>query len=262
MGEISADQHQPFYPMPDLNGRAKEVYIENYGQETYDTYTDIDTVHGRKRPTAPLEDPKFYHRPDHDVESIFWVLLFTLITARPKGTTPDGPPQAFATAMKWFRTHKVEKESWYDSREPFLRLGRKRWTEMFHPKLASVADMMQQLSLQVQPEYGLLNPPPAEDHLHEAFRRILLSHILSMEDDIPLTPNVSRDPTVAESTTSLQQPPPESEKLPSNTTSRLDPKKRKRGEEGSESSTNPRKVVRTVGGLPSAPLHDSRHYNN
>ena len=111
----------------------------------------------------------------------------------------------------------------------------------------------------MQPEYGLLNPPPAEDHLHEAFRRILLSHILSMEDDIPLTPNVSRDPTVAESTTSLQQPPPESEKLPSNATSRLDPKRRKRGEEGSE---HPRKVVRTVGGLLSAPLHDSRHYNN
>ena len=121
---------------------------------------------------------------------------------------------------------------------------------------------MQQLSLQVQPEYGLLNPPPAEDHLHEAFRRILLNHILSMEDDTPLTPNVSRDPTVADSTTSLQQPPPKSEKLPSNTTSRLDPKKRKRGEEGSESSTNPRKVVRTVGGLPSVPLHDSRHYND
>ena len=77
---------------------------------------------------------------------------------------------------------------------------------------------------------------------------------------IPLIPNVSRDPTVAESTTSLQQLPPDSEKLPSNPTSRLDPKKRKRGEESSGSSTNPRKVVRTF--LPQVPLHDSRHYSD
>lgn len=235
--------------MPELNGRAKEVYVKSYGQETYDAYTDIHTVHGRERLIDPPPTPEFYHRPDHDVESIFWVLVFALITAKPEDA-PDEPTPTFFEAMEWFQTHSIKEVMLTDSRNPFLNLSHKHWAEILHPRLASLIGMMQELSTQVRPEYGLLQPPPAEDHLHEAFRRILLKQILSMNDDIPLTPNVSRELSAARSTTTLR----DSEEL-------VHREKRKRGGEDSEFSTRPHKVARTVGSVPSFSPYDSHYYN-
>lgn len=38
----------------------------------------------------------------------------------------------------------------------------------------------------MEPEYGFLDPPPPEDHLHEAIQRLLLNQIHNMKEDIKL----------------------------------------------------------------------------
>lgn len=38
----------------------------------------------------------------------------------------------------------------------------------------------------MEPEYGFLDPPPADDHLHEAFQRLLLNQIHDLKEDIEL----------------------------------------------------------------------------
>ena len=181
--------------MPELDGKAKDAYVKAYGQDVYSSYSDkgSNKVHGRQ-PPEPSETPlPFSHRPDHDIESIFWVLVFTLMLALPKGPY-EKPSPRFYKGVKKIREHTIDRDEDVDLRDWFFRLEPTEWPGLFHSKLSPIVGMVEALSLQVYPEYGLLNPPPEEEHLHEAFRRILLNQILSMEDDIPLTPGVSRNP--------------------------------------------------------------------
>ena len=52
--------------------------------------------------------------------------------------------------------------------------------------------LMWKLAVQIAPEYALLSPDIAPDHLHEAVRRLLLQAIVDMKDDIPLDPKKCR----------------------------------------------------------------------
>ncbi|KAG7444290.1 uncharacterized protein BT62DRAFT_995335 [Guyanagaster necrorhizus] len=62
-----------------------------------------------------------------------------------------------------------------------VRLGlltwpQQQWERALHPRLKSL----------MEPEYGFLDPPPADDHLHEAFQRLLLNQIHDLKEDIEL----------------------------------------------------------------------------
>ena len=237
-----------FYPIPALTGEAKDAYIKAYGEDMYDEYTDklIGMAHGCNTSDILPKTPPYFHRPDHDVESIFWVLAFCLIMAKPLNA-PDERPQAFIDAWNGFKNHVIIKDSTVDTRSFLLHFGRAGWESTLHSRLAPLAGMMAQLGRQVYPEYGVLSPPPKPDHLHEAFRRILLSQILSMKDDIPLTPNIAR-----------RVPSTEFPKPVVQTEAELrGSKKRKAGDDGD--SKRLRKSVRSMGGMPASALHSDRY---
>ncbi|KAK7690220.1 hypothetical protein QCA50_006872 [Cerrena zonata] len=187
--------------MPELEGKAKEVYIKTYGQDAYDAYTDVtaNTYHGSKFQKPSKDIPLlFSHRPDHDIESLFWVLVEVVISALPLDAVDKHPP-FFVQTWNVMEQHTIIYDQPSDSRSYILNLVEDGWEETLHPKLSPIVEMMMMLTSQVRPEYGLLDPPPKKDHLHEAFRRILLEQILAMEDDpIPLTPNMSRKPATAQ----------------------------------------------------------------
>ena len=95
--------------MPRLQGEAKEAYIKNYGDETYNKYTDttLDTYHGGTYvdTDSPSDVPiRFSHRPDHDMESMFWVLAFALLLAKPLGV-PDQITPIFTSAWSELHSH-------------------------------------------------------------------------------------------------------------------------------------------------------------
>ena len=52
--------------------------------------------------------------------------------------------------------------------------------------------MLEQLLYQIAPEYAFLQPPPCQEHLHEAMRRILLDAIVNLKSDVPLNPKNPR----------------------------------------------------------------------
>lgn len=229
--------------MPELTGETKETYIDVYGQGMYDAYTDTGTIHRRERPDPDHVAPPFSHRPDHDVESIFWVLVFSIITAKPKDGD-DKPTSDFVRALEIFQNHTIEKTRLDDPRDFFLSAKHNRWLNILHPGLSSIARMMRLLAEQVRPEYGLLDPPPEPDHLHEAFRRILLQHILSMENEIPLTPNISRE-------------------LPAEKQVKPLPSKKRKAEDDDDTSKRPNKSVRSMNGVHASSWHTSvQHMNN
>lgn len=181
--------------MPTLSDNAKEAYIKAYGEPMYRRYCDgPDTFHGSSRPPDPddLSSFEFCHRPDHDVESIFWVLLATLLRAQPLSRTKKVDFQRFLEADALFRDHVIQKGARIDSRDNLLTFTQADMQEALDPKLASLSRMLAKMAAQIRPEYGYLSPPPRKDHLHEAMRRLLLEQLVGMTDDIKLDPGVSR----------------------------------------------------------------------
>ena len=114
-------------------------------------------------------------------------LAFSVLVAKPKRCAEEAS-NAFICALKSLPEHPIEKGIFADPRDDVLAFAHDEWEQALHPNLSSLAGMMEQLAT-----YGLLKPPLLQDHLHEAFRRVLLNQIPSMDDDVPLTANVSRN---------------------------------------------------------------------
>ena len=74
--------------MPQLQGKAKDLYIHAHGQAVYDLYYDVGgTLHGIHLCHPDQVPGPFLRRPDHDVESVFWTLFSSLLRVCPS----DGP---------------------------------------------------------------------------------------------------------------------------------------------------------------------------
>ncbi|KAJ3478142.1 hypothetical protein NLI96_g9971 [Meripilus lineatus] len=201
-GQVLSDNNARTYvPMPHLSPEAAQVYIRSYGQRTYDDYQDSgDTVHGRLIPPRPARGaarPTYFHRPDHDVESIFWALLSSLLHAQPKEIDPHAKDNLryYEEASDVLDRHIIAAGSIFDGRELLLSFSEEGLERALDPKLWSLTEMLYLMIGQIRPEYAFLDPPPAEDHLHEAMRRLLLEQIVKMQasgDPIPLIPGCSR----------------------------------------------------------------------
>ncbi|KAJ3486971.1 hypothetical protein NLI96_g3845 [Meripilus lineatus] len=180
-------------PMPLLEGEAEQLYMQTYGEKAYNDFCDKQgvTFHGVKLPKTFPDDPKYHHLPEHDVESVFWVLYYALIQANPSPQVdvPKKDNNIFYDTMDLFFLHKVHDGA--DSREPILTKSKKALERTLHPGLASLSDMLIKMIAQILPEYGHLPDLKTKrpEHLHEAMRRILLTQIVKMlkdKDPIPL----------------------------------------------------------------------------
>lgn len=196
--------------MPTLIGEAKDRYVEAYSQDEYDLYTDNeDTFHGVPRiHKTDVKDIKYLHRPDHDVETTFWSMIYaSMQLSGPEDQKDDcghgkHVDQSLSDHARftWSRIHghyirwadrdadKLPK----DSRDVLLVYTEEDWREALHPAVACLAPLFVQMARQIYPEYGLLATPPPQEHLHEAMRRLLLAHIMSMGDPVPLDPKNPR----------------------------------------------------------------------
>lgn len=174
--------------MPELHGKAYDLYIKSYGEETYQRFCDDG---GKCHGGICVESPEttripFCHRPAHDVESIFWTLLVRLIRAMPASPIADRVSRKAIYLNDWLMDHEIPAypSSDDDSRDLILEWKNFRFEEVLHPGLRSkgLGEMLEQLAAQVMPEYCYLDPMPRSDHLHEAFRRILLNCLANLKD--------------------------------------------------------------------------------
>lgn len=149
-----------YVQMPTLSPIAEKTYIRAYGQKAYNDYNDsAGTVHGR--PYISEEDdvvePAFFHRPDHDVESVFWVLLTTLLHAQPQEVTPDVDLSPYMRACRKLDDHIIEENADADARDKLLDTNAKAFEKMLDPKLKSLAPMLHRMARQIRPEYAYLS---------------------------------------------------------------------------------------------------------
>ena len=183
--------------MPILRGKACDLYLKTFGQDFYDSFTDTDGLfHGGSYSGKPQEG--FFHQPRHDIESVFWTLLSSILRVFPTGADLEKDTLGeFSAALEALDSHHIDS-SLLDS-----RIGLLDWTEAdfeaaLHPKLALLAPMLYAMSGQIRPEYAHLSPSPRKEHLHEAMRRLLLQQIVDMGDDaIPLDPRSVRERTIS-----------------------------------------------------------------
>ncbi|KAI0079457.1 hypothetical protein K474DRAFT_621111 [Panus rudis PR-1116 ss-1] len=146
-------------------------------------------------PTSSQPQFIFYHRMDHDAESLFWVLFHSLIRAQPQGE-PEQQSPALSAAWQKFAQHAiVDCKEVEDSRNGFFLWSEQMCRNHLHPKLAHIAPFLAKMIEQVRPEYGYLDPPPCQEHLHEAMRRLLLDAIVEITEnksDVALDPDHQR----------------------------------------------------------------------
>ncbi|KAI0076336.1 hypothetical protein K474DRAFT_1675708 [Panus rudis PR-1116 ss-1] len=142
-------------------------------------------------PEASVTSKPFCHRMDHDAESMFWVLFRCLLCAQPRDVPVEEDTNSNTDAWQLFTRHTISKKPG-DSRAVIMGWTEDEFRAALHPKLAHVASLLRKLVLQVRPEYGYLDPPPPQEHLHEAMRRLLLEAIVHIQHDSNL--NVALDP--------------------------------------------------------------------
>ena len=92
LGVVSTDVlYRIALRMPELSDEARMLYVRAHGEERYERYNDKDgTRHGAIPPDMDQEfdpPPQFFHRPEHDVESVYWSMVSALLRVHPRALT-------------------------------------------------------------------------------------------------------------------------------------------------------------------------------
>lgn len=185
-----------FARMPELTGKARMLYEATWGTKTYNRYCDDQhTCHGAiVPPNKVLRDlyeirktEPTYHKPHHDVESMFWSLYITSIQLVPISDIPDRVTGAFNDTWYNLCRHRDGDSllTMKDSRDMILFSLPDEVKMVLHPGLSTspLPRLLRLLCAQITPEYDLLEGIDKPDHLHEAMRRLLLDCIVEMEDE-------------------------------------------------------------------------------
>ncbi|KAI1792814.1 hypothetical protein LXA43DRAFT_317395 [Ganoderma leucocontextum] len=190
MREVLTDSVYRFIPpMPELSGEARALYVGAYGKERYERYNDNQETYHGARPPNPYQKletaPPFRHRPEHDVESIYWTMVTALLRVRPENI--DEHPEAAKLIVDFWTPlllHRIpDTDSDYaDPREGLLLRSDKAWRALFLGDMKDVGTLLGDISHQIRPEYAFCGDGPQRDHLHEAVQRLILQYLVEHED--------------------------------------------------------------------------------
>ncbi|KZV78035.1 hypothetical protein EXIGLDRAFT_80629 [Exidia glandulosa HHB12029] len=145
------------------------------------------SVFGKKKPVATpatLPDPAPMHEPRHDAESLFWVTLWAFARAQPRDSpTSEGKASAFDAFCRDMLSHKIGEEA---SRENYLLDGGLKPT-ILHPDFIALKELLDAMACYISVPWHLYANDPYiqahSDHMHTAFRRLILAFLLS--DELP-----------------------------------------------------------------------------
>ncbi|KZV94240.1 hypothetical protein EXIGLDRAFT_835117 [Exidia glandulosa HHB12029] len=163
---------------------------------------DIDNKHYDAK-----TNPATAHLPRHDCESFYWILLYHLARAFAQApnaksvSIPPPPPvskdtaqdqlEAFATAML---DHRIGIEN---GRVPYL-LGFDFQAQVLDLPLQHCAPLLQAMAAYLCIPWHLYEKGPNDEgegfvelnHVHRAFRRLILLEIIEIKKEHPTAPNV------------------------------------------------------------------------
>lgn len=101
--------------------------------------------------------------PDHDVESIFWVLISVLLSVNPMEPSVNLNFRWNKKARAYIDDHEIEKDSIDDLRDSLLTWETTMLEYALDPKFHSLAPMLHQMGRQIKPEYAFIDKGPPKD---------------------------------------------------------------------------------------------------
>ncbi|PIL28998.1 hypothetical protein GSI_09045 [Ganoderma sinense ZZ0214-1] len=198
-GKVLTDSMYRFIPrMPQLSEHARELYTGAHGTQRYEGHNDTDGMpHGARPPDLfgrIKTVPELCHRPEHDVESIYWSMVSALLHVRP--ADENGEPEIrtdFAEAWQALLTHRIPKGNggYGDPRLLLLFREEADWLKLFIGNMKLLGPLLHDISQHIRPEYALCGEGLLPDHLHEAIQRLILQYLVD-HDDVPLHPDYLR----------------------------------------------------------------------
>ncbi|KAF8324863.1 uncharacterized protein EI90DRAFT_3074155 [Cantharellus anzutake] len=182
-----APSPQRFRPMPELQGEVLHTYNMLFGVGAYEAGQE-DYDNNNIHEFGSLQNPPLY-RPRHDIESLVWVIVDTLLHAKPEGSD-DSPLMELARFEQTLNSRRYRD---VDMSTLLFFLPLDWWKRALHPELGPVlGELLHNIALQVGPEYEYLIEPPRSTNLHEALRRLLLRAIVTLNQQPPITLDSSR----------------------------------------------------------------------
>jgi len=173
-----------------LEGRSKEVYLKHYGSDTYEAFNahlscvKHDSL--TKRDIFETNSGTILHSAVHDVESLYWIIMWFLIRASPVGNT-ESISVDYVLAAEGMLSHQIGTDK-VAARTSFISYERRDWLEVIHPRCHGLIDMLVNMGSYLGKRW-LQFPDISPYHAHEAVKRLLLKEIIRMmdeEDPIPI----------------------------------------------------------------------------
>ncbi|CAG8735121.1 11862_t:CDS:2, partial [Acaulospora colombiana] len=163
-GKINEGPHY-FPPMPQL-----QAGLENYLKHLpsrLEAFPPNQEADKRLHDDMILE--KFQHELRYDAESVFWLLLWWAIQAKPEASDSDEDfiPKAIWESLTW----GGEKQ---DGRRYFIDPFPKK---ILHPSYRPLETLLRAMSLQLAGDLGLMESRSDPEYLHEAFQRLIFEFL-------------------------------------------------------------------------------------
>jgi hypothetical protein len=132
------------------------------------------------------------HKPHHDVESVFWVLVCCLVRALPHGDddNPTGLSDCISNDMLY---HEIPSSRSH-RRDKALGWTQKEWEKALHPRLRMLAPMIVRMCKLLCINWRDRSTPSNRFLLHQGFKRLLFIQIREIgERDIRLNTEKTKD---------------------------------------------------------------------
>jgi hypothetical protein len=141
---------------------------------------------------TPSEQPAPQHKPRHDVESVFWVLVGCLVRALPDDAE-DKPTETSDCIFNDMLYQEIPSSA-SNRRDEALTWSRKKWAEALHPKLQMLAPMIVRMCELLRIDWRVRSTASNRLLLHQGFKRLLFMQIREIGKDIRL--NTKRPRTI------------------------------------------------------------------
>ena len=172
-----------------LEGRAKEVYLKHYGPKAYDAFNDhLVRVENDSLTKSDIFDSNngILHSAVHDVESLYWIIMWFLIRASPVGDT-ESLSMNYTLTAEGMLSHQIGTDD-AAPRTLFMSYRRPKWQKILQPRFHVLIDMLVNMGTYLGKRW-LQFQDISPYHAHEAVKRLLLKEIIRMtdeEDPIPI----------------------------------------------------------------------------
>ncbi|GJJ11348.1 hypothetical protein Clacol_005580 [Clathrus columnatus] len=167
-----------------LEGKALEAYLEIYGQERYNDYEFwLQSIVSKSEKTKldSATNEIGLHRPIHDMESVYWLILWFIIKALPTGVNLELERDNHHFLEGLMLSRRIGLTGQAFSIVPFLRSTEENWKGLLNPVYEPLVGMLFNMSQYICMRW-LEFPEVIPWHPHEAFKRLLLKEIIRMTD--------------------------------------------------------------------------------